>query len=228
MRARFIYLFTALALILLPLGAYLALKVPVIVTSAMPQGDMSQKIFYFHVPVAWTSLVAFLLGAVAAVMFLSTKNKKYDVLGLCTIEIGMVFGVLVEYTGIIWDRTAWGVWWTWEPRLATYLILLLVYAGYFVLRSSVDSESSRARYAAVYAIMASLTAPLTFFSIRLMPGVHPVVFGSSGASMEPAMLQAFAVSMVGMTCFYIALLLIKYGYEQAKEDLSYIKDRLGS
>lgn len=228
MRNKFILGFAVIALILIPLGAYLAFSVPLIVTPAHPDGDVSQKIFYFHVPVAWTSLLSFLIGAIGAICFLSTRKKFYDILELSAIEVGMAYGFLVEYTGMIWDRTAWGTWWTWEPRLTTYLILMLVYAGYFVLRSSVDSESSRARYAAVYAIVASIMAPLTFFSIRLLPSVHPVVFGAGGASMEPEMLRAFAISMVGMTSFYISLLLLKIGHEEVKEELHFIKEQIGS
>lgn len=227
MRIKIAYGFGALALILIPLGAYLSLAVPLIVTKALPQGVMSQKIFYFHVPIAETSLLSFMVGGVAAVLFLIKREKVYDILGYSAIEIGMVFGFLVEFSGIIWDRTEWGVWWTWEPRLVTYFILLLVYSGYFVMRSSVDSESSRARYSAVYAIMASVTAPMTFFSIRFIPGIHPIVFSISGASMESNMLQAFLVTMAGMTCFYISLLLIKISYEFTKDEIQYVKDHIG-
>lgn len=187
----------------------------------------SQKIFYFHVPVSETSLLAFVLGAVFGAMFLVNKNPKYDFLSLAAVEIGFVFGLLVEWTGVIWTRAEWGVWWTWEPRLTSYFILMLMYAGYFVLRSSVNEESAKARFSAVYSIVAAVNAPLTFFAIRLIPSVHPVVFDSSGAHMEASMLAAFLVSMFGMLIFSTALLLLRYQLQTAREELDYLKNEFG-
>jgi heme exporter protein C len=188
----------------------------------------SQKIFYFHVPVAETSLIAFLIGAIAGGLFLAKRKRKYDFISQASIELGLLFGILVEWSGIMWTRSEWGKWWEWEPRLTTYLILLLMYAGYFVLRSSVQEESNRARYAAVYSIIAAINVPLTFFAIRLIPAVHPVVFTSKGASMEPPMLIAFLISMFGMSLLYVTLLILRYHMHQAKEDIEYLKNRLGS
>ena len=200
---------------------------PLIVTPKTPAGAFSQKVFYFHVPVAETSLIAFLIAAIFAIVFLVTKAQKYDFWSHAAVEIGLLFGFLVEWTGVLWVRMEWGSWWTWEPRLTTYLVLLLVYAGYFVLRASVDEESRRARYAAVYAIMASVNAPLTFFAVRLIPSVHPVVFTSSGARMEPSMLMSFIISMFGMTGLFVILLLLRSSLEQMREEVRHLKDQLG-
>lgn len=200
---------------------------PLIVTPKTPEGAFSQKVFYFHVPVAWTSLLAFLAAAVFAVIFLITKAQKYDFWSHAAVEIGLLFGFLVEWTGVIWNRMEWGAWWAWEPRLTTYLVLLLVYAGYFVLRASVDEESRRARYAAVYAIMASVNTPLTFFAIRLIPSVHPVVFTTSGARMEPSMLFSFIISTIGMTGLFVVLLFLRSSLEQVKDEVRHLKDEIG-
>lgn len=187
----------------------------------------SQKIFYFHVPIAETSLLAFVLGAVFGALFLIKKERKYDFLSLASVELGFVFGLLVEWTGVIWTRAEWGKWWEWEPRLTSYLILMLMYAGYFVLRSSISEESAKARFGAVYSIIAAVNVPLTFLSIRLIDSIHPIVFESSGAKMEPLMLTAFLVSMFGMTIFYVALLLLRYQLQLASEEVDYIKNELG-
>lgn len=210
-------------------GIYGAFMIaPMIVTPKTPHGAFSQKIFYFHVPVAETSLIAFLLAAVFGILFLVTKAQKYDFLSHAAVEIGLLFGLLVEWTGVIWVRSEWGSWWAWEPRLTTYLVLLLIYAGYFVLRASVDEESRRARYAAVFAIVASVNAPLTFFAVRLIPSVHPIVFTSSGARMEPSMLLSFLISMFGMTILFIILLILRSSLERMREEVKYLKDMLGS
>ncbi|MDI6715565.1 MAG: cytochrome c biogenesis protein, partial [Actinomycetota bacterium] len=151
----------------------------------------------------------------------------YDFLSLSAIELGFLFGFLVEMTGILWDKAAWGVWWQWEPRLTTYLILMLMYAGYFVLRSSVSEESSKARLAAVYSIVAAINVPLTFFAIRLIPSVHPVVFSSSGSGLHGTLLAAFLISMFGMTSFYVALLLMRYQMKGISEEIEILKNQVG-
>jgi heme exporter protein C len=224
-----ILIFISAILILLGIfSAFFIAPEAVVIRNGRLIKNFSQKIFYFHVPVAETSLIAFLLAAIAGGLFLTKKLRKYDFISQASVELGLVFGILVEWTGVIWNRAAWGVWWEWEPRLTTYLILLLMYAGYFVLRSSVQEENARARYAAVYSIIAAINVPLTFFATRLIPAVHPVVFSSKGASMEPPMLIAFLISMFGMSLLYVALLIIRYHMHQAKEDIEYLKNRLGS
>lgn len=187
----------------------------------------SQKIFYYHVPIAETSLLAFIIGAVFGAMFLIKKERKYDFLSHASVELGFVFGLLVMWTGVIWTRSEWGKWWEWEPRLTTYLILILMYAGYFVLRSSISEESSKARFGAVYSIIAAVNVPLTFFAIRLIPSVHPIVMDSTGFKMEGSMLAAFLISMFGMTILYVALLLLRYQTQLAGEEADYIKSSIG-
>lgn len=187
----------------------------------------SQKIFYFHVPVAWTSLLAFIIGAVFGALFLTKKERRYDFLSFASVELGFLFGVLVMWSGDIWTRSEWGTWWEWEPRLTTYLILMLLYSGYFVLRSAVSEESSKARLSAAYSVIASVTVPFTFFAIRIIPSVHPVVLSMDGVAMEPIMLVAMLVPVFGMTCLYIALLLMRYQTLLIGEEVDYLKNELG-
>ncbi|MCL6472787.1 MAG: cytochrome c biogenesis protein CcsA [Firmicutes bacterium] len=187
----------------------------------------SQKIFYYHVPIAETSLLAFIVAAVFGALFLSKKNRKYDFLSHASVELGFLFGALVMWTGDIWTRSEWGTWWEWEPRLTTYLVLMLLYSGYFVLRSAISEESAKARLAAAYSVIAAVTVPLTFFAIRLIPSVHPVVFDSSGAKMEPPMLAAFLISMFGMSVLYVAFLLMRYQIFMIREEIDYLKNEVG-
>ncbi|MCL5291617.1 MAG: cytochrome c biogenesis protein CcsA [Actinobacteria bacterium] len=212
---------------LLMVGLYLAFFVAPEPVVGEGKKIFSQKIFYYHVPVAETSLIGFILGAVFGGLFLVKRERRYDFLSYASVEVGFLFGLLVEWTGVIWTRSEWGTWWEWEPRLTTYLILMLMYAGYFVLRSAMAEESSRARFAAVYSIIAAVSVPLTFFSIRLIPSVHPIVFTSSGAQMEPPMLAAFLISMFGMAIFSLALIRAHYSIQLMGEEVEYLKDRLG-
>lgn len=218
----------AVGFILLMVGFYLAFAVaPVATLTDGKTADFGQKIFYYHVPVAVSSFVGFVVAAVFGGLFLAKRERRYDYLGVAAVEVGFLFGFLVELTGVTWDKAAWGVWWQWEPRLTTYLILMLMYAGYFVLRSAVAEDASKARFGAVYSIIAAVSVPLTFFSIRLIPSVHPVVFTSSGAQMPHAMLAAFLMSMFGMVIFSVALMRTRYSTQLLGEEIEYLKERLG-
>jgi len=210
------------------IGTFFVTKVTVIPETSPPILNFAQKIFYFHVPVALTSFIMFGVTFVAGILFLVKKKKAYDVLGYVSAEVAVLFAVLTMITGILWTRAEWGVWWTWEPRLTTYFILLLLMGGYFMLRTSVEDPNRRARFSAVYGIIAFLDVPISFLSIRLIQSVHPVVFSRQGAHMESDMLATFIIGMVAMTSFGVGLLAIRYREEHAKEELEHLKNLLGS
>ena len=188
----------------------------------------SQKIFYYHAPIAETSLVAFGVAFVAAVMYLRTQDLKWDRLGYVSVRIGLLFSILVMITGMIWGKAAWGTWWAWEPRLTTFLLVCFLYVAYWVLRSVVDEEQRRATYAAVFAIIAFIDVPITFFATRFLPeGLHPVVVGPGGGGMEGSMAVSFAICMVGMTLLLAALIRRDYEIEQIKDHVTDLKTSLG-
>jgi heme exporter protein C len=188
----------------------------------------SQKIFYIHAPIAETALLAFGVAFVAAILYLRGGDARYDRLGVAAVRLGLLFSVLVMITGVIWGRAAWGVWWAWEPRLTTFLLACLLYSGYFVLRGSVDDESRRATYGALFAIIAFVDVPITFFATRFLPaGLHPVVIGPSGSGMDYRDLIAFLAGMAGMTLLFVGLLRIELGIESLHEQLRELKYRLG-
>ncbi len=188
----------------------------------------SQKIFYVHVPIAESALVAFTIAFFAAVAYLRSQDAKWDRLGLVSVRLGLLFSVLVMVTGTIWGRAAWDTWWDWEPRLTTFLIACLLYAAYFVLRQSVEEETRRATFAAVFAIVAYIDIPVTFFATRLLPAnMHPVVFTISGAAMPGSMLFTFMLSMVGMTLLLVAMLRSELQTESIKEELHDLKNQIG-
>ena len=166
---------------------------------------LSQKIFYFHMPVAITSFIALGFGCYYAVRFLMTKNQRFDTCSRICLEIALLFVVLTMITGEMWTRFEWGVWWSWEPRLTTYLILMLIVIAYFVLRSSVDEPERRATFAAVVAIIATIDVPICFMITRLIPSsIHPVVLREGGMSPEMGMcvgLCALGMMLVGFVLY---------------------------
>jgi len=188
----------------------------------------SQKIFYYHAPIAETALVAFGISFVAAIAYLRTQNLKWDRLSVVCVRLGLLFSILVMATGMIWGKAAWDSWWDWEPRLTTFLLVCFLYAAYFVLRSVVDEEQRRATYAAVFAIIAFIDVPITFFATRFLPaGMHPAVITSGGTGMPGSMFLSFFLSMIGMTLLLVALIRRDLQIETLKDRVSDLKTALG-
>jgi heme exporter protein C len=171
-----------------------------------------QKVFYFHVAAGWVGMISFLVAAFAGVAYLRTTHRKWDIVGLSAVEIGMVFAFINIVTGSIWARPIWNTWWTWDPRLTTATIMMLIYAAYFMLRSGIEEPDRRARFGAVYAIIGFLSVPLTFFSARLFRTIHPIVIGANqpGAAgsfdMTSSMLTTFLFSLLTFTFIFADLL----------------------
>jgi heme exporter protein C len=186
-----------------------------------------QRIFYWHVSIALVSMLAFAVTCVAGIMYLRTRSERWDEVGAVSAALGLLFSALVVITGSIWAKASWGTWWVWDdPRLVTYLIVILLYAAYFVLRSSAEGER-RARYSAVYGIVAFAAVPMSFYAVRVAQSfVHPVVFTRSGAEMPNSMLVWFVVSMVGMIGLYATLLQLEMLQRRTERALRDLKLRL--
>ncbi len=171
-----------------------------------------QKVFYFHVATAWVGMLGFLSAMVVGILYLATQDQKWDVVGLAAIEISLVFFFIAIIMGSIWARPIWNTWWTWDPRLTTATIVELIYAAYLLLRQGIDDPDRRARFGAVYAILGSISIPLTFISIRLLRTIHPVVVGNSdptaegGFNMTPKMKMTFFFSLFTFSIIFVDLL----------------------
>lgn len=167
-----------------------------------------QKVFYFHVSAAWVGMLAFMAAAVFGVLYLLKKELKYDHLGFSSVEIGLLFTAIANFTGMIWAKPIWNTWWTWDPRLTTMTIMAFTYIAYLLLRRGVDNPEKRARFGAIYAIIGFASVPLTFFSSRLLRTIHPTIFGADTGdmAMTPPMYQTMAVSIIAFTVLFAALL----------------------
>jgi heme exporter protein C len=211
--------------ILLIVGVVLAFWYSPVDASSM---GFSQKILYYHAPIAMAALVSFGVSFVAAILYLRSQDMKWDRLGYVSVRIGLLFSILVMITGMIWGKAAWGTWWAWEPRLTTFLLVCFLYAAYWVLRSVVDEDQRRATYAAVFAIIAFIDVPITFFATRFLPeGLHPVVVGPGGGGMEGSMAVSFAICMVGMALLLAAMIRRDYEIEQIRDHVTELKTSLG-
>ena len=196
-----------LAVIMLGVSTYFALiKAP----TELVMGNV-QRVFYFHIGTAWTALLGFLFTAVLSVIYLVTKDLKWDRYQVAAIEVSLVFFLITIVLGSIWARPAWNTWWTWDPRLTTAAVTELIYIAYFMLRQGIDDPDRRARFGAVYALIGGISAPITFFAIRLFRTIHPVVIAGGnpkaqgGFDMAPGMLTAMFVALIAFTVIFIDL-----------------------
>ncbi|HWR44740.1 cytochrome c biogenesis protein [Sporomusa sp.] len=167
------------------------------------------RIAFFHIPVAWVSVLAFLVSAAAAGQYLRTRKRKYDCLSACSAQLGLVFCLLATVSGALFAKLTWGAYWNWDPRQTTVFVLLLIYGAYLALRTAIEEEERRAAVAAVYALLACLTVPFLVFIIpRMYFSLHPEpVFNSAGkVAMEPVMLYVLLAAVGACTALYWLLL----------------------
>jgi heme exporter protein C len=168
---------------------------------------LSQRIFYFHVPIALTGYVCFAWGAWKALLHLWKRSEGADLESYVAIHQGVIFGSLTLITGSIWAKISWWVWWVWsDDQLVLFLVLFLFYCAYFMLRYSVDAGPSRANMCAVYALFGVVLIPVSFLAIRLSKSfIHPVVFTHRGPQMTGAQFLTFCVSWLAMLSLFVTL-----------------------
>ncbi|PKN08315.1 MAG: cytochrome C biogenesis protein CcmC [Deltaproteobacteria bacterium HGW-Deltaproteobacteria-8] len=176
-----------------------------------------QKIFYIHMPLAWWALVSFFVVFCASIRHLMTRSSGSDILAGSAAELGVLFSGLALISGSVWGRAAWNVWWTWDPRLTTTLIMWFVYAGYLVLRGANMGGERRAMVCAVLGVVAFLDVPLVFYSARIWRSVHPAVLASQGGGMEPEMWHTVLVNLLAFGLLWLTLLVLRFGVGRAEE-----------
>lgn len=189
-------------------------------------GDV-QRIFYFHVPSAWASFVAFGVVAVASIFFLKTGKAKWDILAKSSAEVGVMFLTLVLITGPLWAKPVWNVYWTWDARLTTSFILWLIFIAYLMLRNYVADKERGARFAAVFGIIGFLDVPIVYMSIRWWRTLHPapVMGGGEGSGLAPQMLQTLLFSVGAFTLLFVTLLLFRNRAALLASELDEMKNK---
>jgi heme exporter protein C len=183
----------------------------------IPALEEKARIIFFHVPMAWTTVVAFFASMIYGMMYLRTKNMDYDLRSVSAAGLGTMFCILATVTGSIWAKFNWGSFWNWDPRETSIFVLLLIYGAYFALRSALDVEEKRATLSAVYSIIAGVTAPFFIFVMpRIMTGLHPGAKGDEGGSTPVAQLHmplnmrtVFFASLIGFTLLYFWMFTLK-------------------
>lgn len=166
------------------------------------------RIIYFHIPMAWVAVLAFLVSTVFSLRYLATRAWGDDARAAISAQLGLLFAVLATVSGAIFAKAMWGAFWNWDPRETSIFLLLLIYGAYLTLRSAVEGEDKRARLAAVYNIIAFVTVPFLVFIVpRLYVSLHPdpLLNAQGRLEMHPRMLQVFLASLAGFTGLYLWL-----------------------
>jgi len=171
-------------------------------------GD-SSRIFYFHVPCAWVTVLAFLMTAIFSVRYLMKKQVEFDTKAALSAQLGLVFCILATLSGSIWARFAWGAYWNWDPRQTSIFLQLLIYLAYFALRGSLPDGERKATFSAAYAILAFLTVPFLIFVVpRVFPSLHPsdtVIGQEAQFNLGREVRWIFFASLAGFTLLYYRL-----------------------
>jgi heme exporter protein C len=197
-----------------------------------PVERFAQRIFYFHVPNWWVGFLAFLVAAVAGALYLISGKEKWDVIEVSSVEIGLTFTTIGLVTGSIWAKPTWNTWWTWEPRLTTAAVGWLMYVAYLMLRSAMDNPQRRARFAAVFSILAFLDVPVIFMAIRWWRTIHPVVIGigseqaMGGFAVGPTIQLVFFFCLVVFTLLYAVLMWLRVRTEFLSRRVERLKQQI--
>lgn len=194
--------------------------------------QLAQRIFYIHMGCNIGALAGFLVSMVGSIAYLITRNLSWDRLSQAAIEVGVICGLGTIITGMFWAKPTWNTYWTWDPRLTTSTITVLVYLAYLLFRNGIDNRQTRARFGSIYAILAFLSVPLTFYSARLFRSIHPVVYGNEnpdaqgGFSVGASMTQTLMISIIGFCILFSALVILRWRQLGTEDTLAELREDL--
>jgi heme exporter protein C len=194
---------------LLALGLSATLSLVVAPPDAL-QGEV-QRLMYVHVPAAWLAYLSFFVVFVSSVAYLRTNRTRWDRVATASAEIGVLFTALAITLGALWGKPVWGTWWTWDPRLTTTAMLLLIYIGYLAVRRITDNPTRRARWSAVIGIVGFVDVPIVHLSVVWWRSLHQqsTVLRLGGPQIEGSMLTALLVAVGAFTIVYAYLMAVR-------------------
>ncbi len=196
------------------------------VPTELNQGAV-QRILYFHVPVAWGSMLGIFVVSGSSFMYLWKKNERWDRLAVASAEVGVVFGEMMQLTGMIWARPVWAVWWTGEAKLTTALILFFIYVAYLMFRAYFPPGTQRRRLAAIIGVIGAIDTPLIYFAANLWSQAHPPIVTGPAADAESTLGSDIGIvllaSTIAFTSLFIYLVQIRYKIRKSEDDLVELK-----
>ena len=181
----------------------------------------AQRIFYIHVPSAWVAALAFFVVFLGSIMYLVKKDMKWDAYAGASAEVGLMFTTVVLVTGMLWGKSIWGVYWTWEPRLTSVLVLWLLYLAYVAVRAYVPDPTRKARFSAVLGIVAFIDVPIVYLSVKIWRTLHPdtVIVAEGGPQLPAEMLTALFVGIAMVTLIYVYFVRVRVAINNKENTL---------
>jgi len=193
----------------------------------MTMGEV-QRIFYIHVPAAWVALVGFIIIFIASIVYLMKRSQPADELAHATAEVGFIFCTCVLVTGPLWAKPAWGIWWTWSPRLTLTFLLWLLYVAYLMLRSYLVNPGRAANLCAVVGVIGFADVIIDYMAIRWWRTQHPqpVIMGGPNSGLDPRMLATLLVGVGAFTILFFFLVRVRLRLAVMRRELSEIRHAL--
>ncbi|RIK50533.1 MAG: cytochrome C assembly protein [Chloroflexi bacterium] len=194
--------------------------------------QIAQRIFYLHMGCNFGALVGFVVSLIGSVLYLLTRNLDWDRITQASVEVGTLCGFGTIVTGIFWAKPTWNTYWTWDPRLTTATITVLLYIAYLLFRNGIDNRQTRARFGSIYALFAFLSLPLTYYSARWFRSIHPVVFSGDnpeaegGFAIGATMSQTIGVAAVAFVLLFAALMLQRWRQLRVEDRIAELREEI--
>lgn len=192
----------------------------------------AQRIFYIHMGSVIGALVAFLMSLISSIVYLIKRDLDWDRVTQASVELGILLGASTTLAGSIWGKPTWNTYWTWDPRLTTVTITLLIYVAYLLFRNGIDNRQNRARFSSIYALFAFLSVPLTYYSARWFRSIHPVVFNGQNADAQGSfnigdtMNQTLWVATIGYCLLFSTLLIFRWRQLRLQDRVDALREEL--
>lgn len=222
MRERMSIGLAALAAVLLTYNLY---QIFVALPDEAAQGAI-YRIMFFHVPAAIVGMIGYFVALTLSLLYLYSKNLRYDGLAASVVEVSLVFSLVNIVTGSIWARIIWGIWWTWDARLTSALVCILIFSGYLMLRRAIDEPTQRARLSAALALFGCLDVVIVYKSIDWFRTQHPspvLSFRTGGGNMDPAMERMLFLNFFAILMIATALVLIRTRQEATAREIDSLR-----
>jgi heme exporter protein C len=194
--------------------------------------QLAQRIFYLHMGCNFGALAGYLVSLVGSVMYLLTRKLDWDRATQASIEVGTLCGFGTIVTGIFWAKPTWNTYWTWDPRLTTATITVLLYIAYLLFRNGIDNRQTRARFGSIYALFAFLSLPLTYYSARWFRSIHPIVFSGDnpeaegGFAIGATMGQTLAIASIAFSLLFATLMLQRWRQLRVEDRIAELREEV--
>ncbi len=194
--------------------------------------QLAQRIFYLHMGCNFGALAGFLVSLAGSIIYLLTRDLDWDRATQAAIEVGTICGFGTIITGIFWAKPTWNTYWTWDPRLTTATITVLLYIAYLLFRNGIDNRLTKARFGSIYALFAFLSLPLTYYSARWFRSIHPVVFSGDNPEAQgdfalgASMTQTLFIGVIAFSLLFSTLMIMRFRQLRLEDAVADLREEI--